>query len=92
MSKSTPLMFEVRKKFPGKARKADKGNPRAGIELECICCMGGERKAVIACTNYICGIWPWRKGTGFEQRPKETYPPLPKKKKGNPNLLKNRKQ
>lgn len=73
------LIDEIRSKYPGLARKADGGNPRAGIRLFCLECMGGNRGDVDGCETRLCPIWPWHKGAGTLDRG-DVYPPLPPKK------------
>ena len=86
MSKSTPLIFEIRKKNAGYARRMDKGSPLAAIKLGCLECCGDNREEVKNCISYRCVFWSYRFGKGFEEKPKGVYPTLPAKKKGNPNF------
>lgn len=71
---------EIRQKYPGLARKSDGGNTRAAIRLFCMECMGGQRTMVNNCPTVHCSLWRWRMGTGTEERPEGTYPPLPEKR------------
>jgi len=76
---SERIIDEVRQKYPGTARAADGGNPRKGIRLFCIECMGGNRGLADACASERCALWPWRFGKGTKERA-DLYTPLPEKK------------
>jgi hypothetical protein len=63
------LMAQLRRKYPGLARRADTGSCRAAQRLKCYECMGGSRSDVTGCRNYECPVWPYRHGRGVEKRP-----------------------
>lgn len=77
-----PLIFEIRHKYSGQARRADTGSPRAAIRLGCLECMGGSRAKVTNCKSFKCTYWELRHGRGREKRPEGTYPDLPAPRKG----------
>ena len=61
------LIEEIRRKYPGRARKADEGSPKSSAWLFCVECMGGNLNDAKACTTTECPLHRVRPG---QTRPK----------------------
>ena len=49
---------EIRRKYPGAARKADhEGNRAEAIKINCLLCMTGSRKEIRLCQDQKCVFW-----------------------------------
>jgi len=66
---------EIRRKYPGAAKKADIDRSRAAaIKLHCLSCSGGSRSEVSNCLVYDCFLWPLRPYRDDRERPDGTVP------------------
>lgn len=64
---------DMRRKLPGKCRKADHENSRAAaIQLHCVACCGGSRKDAKACDVFDCFLFPF--GLAEAKRPAGAVP------------------
>lgn len=62
------LIHELRRKYPGLAKRADAGSALAAVRLHCIECMGGVRSEVEICTAPECPLYPYRRGQSPRKR------------------------
>jgi hypothetical protein len=51
------LIHEIRRKFPGLARRADAGQRLPAVQLFCIECYGGSLREARTCTVRDCPLW-----------------------------------
>lgn len=65
------LIYELKRKYPSKARRAQR-SPLAAIRLFCLECMGGSFVEVKVCTCTDCTLHPFR----FDSRPRIGQPIL----------------
>lgn len=56
------LIEELRKKYPGLAKKEKSGSRAAAIRLYCLECLGGSAKEVKECDDTLCPLHQFRMG------------------------------
>lgn len=62
-----PFRSELRQKWPGLAKRVDKGHPLAAIRLACGECSGSLTE-VEGCPDTNCFLWPLRLGRRPQRR------------------------
>ena len=88
------LIDDLRRRFPGLAKRAARGVQAAAIRLHCIECMGGDRAEVAQCTARDCPLFEFRLNGLWCKRPKRTAEMSPNQRaaleRGQANLAQNR--
>lgn len=59
---SDHILHELRRKYPGLARRCGEGSPMAALRLRCLDCCAGQPKEVELCPSTDCPSWNYRMG------------------------------
>lgn len=60
------ILLRLIEAYPALVRAARTNSPKKAVRLFCLECIGGSPREVKECQDFICPLWPYRHGHGFE--------------------------